>query len=69
MKFKLEISLENVGNISEEFKSRVEEIMTALIQSGGLSGVKSGRTIIHYDMAGNFQRIELNYCPWIKRKN
>jgi len=67
MKFKLELNIENTGLIDEEMKKRMERIMTALIQSGGLTGIKSGQTIIHFDIGGNFKRIELNYCPWIER--
>lgn len=47
---------------------RFTEIFNALIRSGGLSGVKNGRTILHFDYEGTFQGVELNYWPWRKRK-
>jgi hypothetical protein len=67
MKFKLELNIENTGLIDEAMRNSIEEIINALITSGGLTGVKGGRTIIHFDLGGHFQRIELNYCPYIKR--
>lgn len=54
-------SLEEV----EHFK----EIFNALLKSGGLSGVRSGRTIIHFDADGTFMGIELDYWPWKRRRN
>ena len=42
-------------------------IFDALIRSGGLSGVKSGKTILHFDKDGIFQGIELDYWPWRRR--
>ena len=66
MKLSLDIpQTENMGGITEE---RVREIVTALVQSGGLSGVKGGQTIIHFDGDGNFQGVQLNYWPFRRRK-
>ena len=37
------------------------EIFKALIQSGGLWDVKGGKTILHFDSAAVFMRVELAY--------
>ena len=47
---------------------QTRQIFNALITSGGLTGVKGGKTIIHFDAEGTFQGVELNYWPWRKRK-
>lgn len=47
---------------------RYTEIFTALISSGGLTGVKGGQTIIHFDADGSFMGIQLSYWPWRRRK-
>ena len=62
---KIELTIDNV---SEDDIIKYKEILNALIVCGGLSGVKNGQTIIHFDHAGNFQGISLNYWPWRKRK-
>jgi hypothetical protein len=51
-----------------EYVQRYKEIFTALISSGGLTGVKGGKTILHFDQDGVFQGVELNYWPWRRRK-
>lgn len=69
---KFEITLkntENVGHITQEKVNKITEIFTALIESGGLTGVKGGKTILHFDGEGNFVGVELDYWPWRKRKN
>lgn len=63
------INDENVGILSHEQIAKVQEIFTALVTSGGLTGVKSGRTIVHFDAEGTFQGVELDYWPWKRRKN
>lgn len=69
MIIQLEIkNTENVGHVGEDQKKRFEEIVSALISSGGLSGVKGGQTIIHFDYEGTFQKIELKYFPYVRRK-
>lgn len=69
MKIELEIkNLENIGKITPELKDHFQEIFEALIISGGLTGVKGGSTIIHFDSEGNFMGINLNYWPWRRRK-
>ena len=63
MKIKLEV--EGVDGKEVE---RYQEILLALIRSGGLTGVKGGQTIIHFDGEGAFMGIQLSYWPWRKRK-
>ena len=68
---KLEITIqntENIGNLTPTQKLSIEEIVGALVTSGGLTGVRGGKTIIHFDGEGVFQGIELAYFPWRKRK-
>ena len=60
------IDLEIEG-LNEKELARVEDILRGLIESGGLFGVKSGQTIIHFDKYGNFMGIELSYWPWRNR--
>ena len=56
-----------IQDINEEDTFRIQEILVALLASGGLSGVKGGQTIIHFDGEGIFQGIELKYWPWRRR--
>lgn len=46
-----------------------EKIFIALVQSGGLSGVKGGKTIIHFDDKGDFRGIQLDYWPYRTQKS
>lgn len=55
-------------NFDAEYEEKYKEIFTALVMSGGLTGVKGGKTIIHFDADGVFQGIALDYWPWRKRK-
>ena len=64
---RLEFDIKNTENLGTVDKAKVEEIFNALIVSGGLTGVKGGQTIIHFDPQGTFQKIELKYFPWIRR--
>ena len=57
-----------IGGATEEDLLRFQEIFVALISCGGLSGVKGGQTIIHYDSQGIFQGVDLDYWPWRRRK-
>ncbi len=59
---------ENTGTLSPEQLKGIEEMVSALISSGGVTGVKQGRTILHFDSEGTFQGVELQYWPWRKRK-
>ena len=69
MKIELEIlNTENVGDFTNEKQKRIEEIFTALIISGGLTGVRGGQTIIHFDADGRFQGVQLSYWPWRRKK-
>jgi hypothetical protein len=59
---------ENTGELSQEQLTGIKEMVAALCSSGGLTGVKQGRTILHFDSEGTFQGVELQYWPWRKRK-
>lgn len=59
---------DNVGTITTEQARNIQEIITALIQSGGLTGVKGGKTILHFDSEGSFMGVELDYWPYRRRK-
>jgi len=68
---KLELTIkntENIGEIDKDKLSKIQEIIEALITSGGLTGVKGGKTLIHFDGDGLFQGIELDYWPFRRRK-
>ena len=56
-----------VEGASEEETRRYREVLMALIKCGGLTGVKGGKTIIHFDGDGEFIKIQLDYYPWIRR--
>ena len=58
----------NVTGASKEEVARYHEILSALISSGGLTGVKGGQTIIHFDAEGVFMGVQLSYFPWRRRK-
>lgn len=69
MEIKLNVkNMENVGDWTIDKQKKAEEVFIALIQTGGLTGVKGGQTIIHWDGDGNFMGINLNYWPWRKRR-
>ena len=61
------LKLEIEGFTPQETEKYME-ILQALLQSGGLSGVKSGTTTLHFDQEGRFSGIELSYWPWRRRK-
>lgn len=42
-------------------------ILFALLKSGGLDGVKRGRTILHFNSEGGFEGIQFDYWPWKER--
>ena len=63
-----QITLEINSELSAEEIKKYREILLALISCGGLSGVKSGQTIIHFDKDGNFMGIQFSYWPWRRRK-
>ena len=59
---------DNVGTVTTEQAVNIQEIVSALIQSGGLTGVKGGKTILHFDANGSFMGVELDYWPYRRRK-
>lgn len=63
-----QINLTFDRELSEEEAIKYQEILLALIACGGLSGVKGGQTIIHFDSEGIFQGIQFSYWPWRRRK-
>ena len=63
----IELNIKNLENIPTLDKTKVVEIVEALIVSGGLTGVKGGQTIIHFDHQGAFKSVQLSYYPWVKR--
>ncbi len=68
MRLELEIrNLENVGEMTPEKQRHITSIFEALISSGGLTGVKGGSSIIHFDAEGRFMGVQLNYWPFRKR--
>ena len=56
-----------IDGASREQLVRYTEILTALLSSGGLDGVKNGQTILHFDRDAEFMGVELKYWPWRKR--
>ena len=69
MKLELNIrNTENVGFLSDDDVAQIDEVLNALITVGGLTRVKGGSTIIHFDHEGKFSKIELKYYPWYKKK-
>jgi hypothetical protein len=63
------INTENIGHLSPTELLKIQEIFTALVASGGLTGVKGGKTIIHFDAEANFMGVELAYWPFRRRKS
>lgn len=53
---------------TKEEAERYHEIISAMLRCGALSGVKGGKTILHFDALGIFQGVELDYWPWRRRK-
>lgn len=47
---------------------QTKEIFDALVRVGGLTGVRGGKTIIHFDGDGVFQQIQLDYVPFRRKK-
>ena len=68
MRIELNIkNTENIEGLTDQQVTHIEEVMNALISSGGLTGVRGGQTIIHFDRKGEFQKIEFRYFPWVRR--
>lgn len=67
----IQLDIKNMQNcnFTPERLKLYEEIITALVSSGGFDGVKGGQTIIHFDAIGNFMGVQLSYWPYRRRKN
>lgn len=61
------IELTFIEDYDEAQVQQVKEIFAALMLSGGLTGVRGGQTIIHFDAAGTFQGVQLSYWPFRRR--
>ena len=59
---------ENIEGLTDYDKRQIEEIVTALVSTGSLTGVKGGSVNIHFDAVGVFQGVEHNYWTWRRRK-
>ena len=68
IKFQLTPS-ENTPPLTVENLAKFAVIFNALITSGGLSGIRGGKTIIHFDGYGEFVGVQLDYWPWRKRQS
>lgn len=70
MKITLDIhNTENIKNLTDYEIKSMERIVLALVTSGGLTGVKGGQTIIHFDPTGKFVGVQLSYWPFKLREN
>lgn len=68
MEIKLNIqNTENLAGLTTSDIGEITQILEALVTSGGLTGVKGGKTIIHFDAEGIFQKIQLDYFPWVRK--
>jgi len=67
---KITLDIKNMQNceFTPERLKMYEEIITALVSSGGFDGVKGGQTILHFDANGIFMGVQLSYWPWKRRK-
>lgn len=61
--------LETTIELDDRELEQATEIFHALLKSGGLFGVKGGKTILHFDAQGLFQGVSLDYWPWRRRKD
>jgi len=69
MKIEIDIkNTENIGVLEGHQIQKIQEVVTALVSAGALTGVKGGQSIIHFDGDGNFQGVQLSYWPWRRRK-
>lgn len=68
MKLEIEIkNTENITDLSQMDVMQIKHIVEALVSSGGLTGVKGGQTIIHFDQYGKFKHVQLSYIPFVNR--
>jgi len=63
-----EIKINLDYDLTLEEVNKVQRIFIALLKSGGLFGVKGGKTIIHFDDQARFRKIGLDYTPWVERE-
>lgn len=69
MKLFLDIkNTENIDGMTEFDRKQIEEIVSALVSTGSLTGIKGGSANIHFDAIGAFQGVEHTYWPWRRRK-
>jgi len=68
MKNKIIFELETEETYTPKEVASINQIFTALIATGGLSGMKNGSTSIHFDKDGQFQSIRFDYMPWRRMK-
>lgn len=66
---KITLDIKNIENCNLDRLAIYEEIITALITSGGLDGVKGGQTILHFDANSVFQGVQLTYWPYRRRNS
>jgi len=59
---------ENIGKLYQDQLNTIQEIVSALVSTGSLTGIKGGKTCVHFDGEGTFQGIEVVYFPWRRRK-
>lgn len=59
---------DTTGPLNEEELINIKRVVAALIESGSLTGVKQGKTIIHWNAKGNFMGVELSYWPFRNRE-
>ena len=65
---KLVVEIETKNTYDAEEVLKINEIFKALIDTGGLIGMKNGSTQIHFNDKGEFMRIKLEYFPWRRKK-
>ena len=61
---KIELKIEN---ISKEDTIKYQEILHVLVSSGALA-LKNGKAILHFDSAGIFQGVELDFWAFKRKK-
>lgn len=60
------VKIEVEGATAEQI-FRYREILTACLSVGALDGVRNGKTILHFNELGVFQRVQFDYTPWVRR--
>jgi len=65
---KIIFEIETKEDFTPKEVAQIDEIIHALLATGGLTGMKNGSTSIHFDKNGEFQAIKHEYCPWLKRR-